>query len=93
MQTLPRPTCRKPEHPADWLILARCGLDDIPMRVLKRTTKANALKQAKATTREAILRTAGEVFNLDTSEVHCLSIVKLSAQGEPVSFETVELGE
>lgn len=83
------------ERPGDWLIVARCGFDDVPMQLIKRTTKDQAIKRAKQIARSMVTGVAINVFGLEIDPAHiaCLSVVKMSGKGVPYSCETVELGE
>lgn len=90
-QILPMKHPANPTVPRDYLLVARCGFDDIPLRLFKNTLFCRVLHEARGVTRDHVLKIAGEVFGLDTSEVVCLSIVQLSSSGVPVRCETVEL--
>lgn len=94
-QTIPMPKTNKPEAVADWSIVARCGYNDVPVKIVKKSKREDALIAAKDITAEEIILMAAGVFDIEVKphEIACLSLVKYSAHGEPVSCETVELGE
>jgi hypothetical protein len=57
-----------------FLVIARCGMDDIPLRFF--TTREEALENARSTTVESILDLAPEIMCVDVSIVINVSILE-----------------
>lgn len=69
------------------LVLGRCGIDDIPVRYFE--LRAEAEEFAMALQPEQIQEIAAEIFNLDTSIFHAVSIVEF-LDGVPIQATMVK---
>jgi hypothetical protein len=70
----------------EFLVLARCGMDDIPLRLCADAHEADDFV-AKVDP-AYVIRCAGRVYDLDASAVISIGVVKF-IDGEPQTFQEV----
>lgn len=64
-----------------YLVLARCGIDDVPMGLFDAEDVARVF--ANDVTEQQILQVARQAFGLDTSIIHGVSVIKLDGGKMP----------
>lgn len=67
-----------------YLVLARCSIDDIPLRLFHN--KSAAVAYAQTVTQAEVFKVAREVFTLDTSQVIVIDVVQFE-DGIPTDVE------
>jgi hypothetical protein len=72
------PPGRLAAPPTHYLVLARCGMDDIPMRLCRDVEDAVAL--CNAATREQVIRAAGAVLDAEVSHVIGVGYVRFAGE-------------
>jgi hypothetical protein len=74
-----------------FLIIARCGIDDIPLRL--EPTLSLALAKARTVMREQVLAIAREQFFLDTSILYGVDVVEFKDGAVVGSLSVIDLAE
>lgn len=71
-----------------YLVIARCGMDDIPMKLCP--TRMLATTFAQQVVPETIMLAAGYVFDIDVSIFCNVSVVPINDAGIPQRVETIK---
>lgn len=71
-----------------YLVLARCGIDDVPLSL--HATLAEARAAALDTSVVDVMAVASQAYSLDTSDVLFLSVVRLQGRNLPELIDTIE---
>lgn len=71
-----------------WLVLARCGVDDVPMVMVQ--TREHAVEYAKLVTEKLIQQQAERVYDVDVSVFYNVGILEIR-EGLPQLVETIKM--
>lgn len=75
----------------DYQIVARCGVSDVPVQLVRQRHVSHALKVAGEVTADEVRQTAARL-GFDFDAVACISVVEIGLNGVPVESTEVEMG-